>query len=395
MPWKERSVLDLRHQFVTLYLTGHYPKARLCTLFGISRPTGDLWLARYDPHDPDWAADRSHAPHACPQTTPPAVREAVRTLKATHPTWGPKKLRVLLAEQYPALPCPALSTLGALLAADGLVTPAPRPRPAAWPSPYLTPATAPNVVWCADYKGWFRLGNGQRCEPLTLTDGASRFLLACDAFPQPTGADVRATCTRLFATYGLPTVIRTDNGPPFASTAVGGLSRVSVWWLKLGIRPERIAPGRPQQNGQHERFHGTLTEVEPAADLAAQQVAFDAFRQTYNAVRPHEALGLQRPAQCYTPSPRALPATVPPVTYPSGMTVRHVRPDGTIKWGGALRFVSEALAGEDVGLWPLDDRLWVLYFTQVPLAVWDTHQAAWLPRKRACQVLRTLSIPAG
>jgi transposase InsO family protein len=390
MSWKESSVQELRRQFVALYHTGQYTKTRLCALFGISRPTGDLWLARYDPADPEWVLDRSHARHHTPHATPPPIVEAILGVRKAHPTWGPKKIRGHLCDTHPAIPWPAASTMGRLLDAAGLIPPSARQaHPAAWPSPTLTEPSAPNVVWAADLKGWFRLGNRQRCDPLTVTDGATRFLLACDAYIQPTSAELRTTFERLFREYGLPTTIRTDNGSPFATTAVGGVSRVSLWWIKLGIRPERIQPGCPQQNGRHERFHRTLLgDTRPAADLAAQQAVFDAYRTEYNTVRPHEALDQVPPARRYVPSPRPYPTSVPAVEYPLRMAVRSVRQDGTVKWQGSLVFLSEALAGEHVGWDQLDERLWIVYFAEIPLTVWDAATGKWLPRKRVNAVLR-------
>lgn len=391
---------DQRRQFVALYHTGHYTKTHLCDLFGISRPTGDTWLARYEASNSAWAEDRSHAPHTCPHATPSTVVEAVTALRLAHPTWGPKKLRAHLQATRPDLRCPAASTIGRVLQGAELVPALTRQRaPAAAPSPPLTPPDTPNRVWCADLKGWFRLGNRQRCDPLTVTDGYSRYLLACDAYCQPTSQELITTFTRLFTEYGLPEVIRTDNGTPFATTAVSGLSRVSIWWIKLGIRPERIAPGRPQQNGRHERMHRTLGgETQPAADLPAQQAVFETFRAEYNTVRPHEALAQRPPATCYTRSPRALPAVVPPVTYPLRLAVRTVRADGYVKWDGQLVFLSEALIGEDVGWEPLDARLWRVYFAHLPLGVWDTHTGRWLGRKQAQALGRaqpTAGPPAG
>jgi transposase InsO family protein len=386
MPWKESSVQTLRRQFVALYHTGQYTKVVLCDLFGISRPTGDLWLARYDPDDPTWVEDRSHARHHTPHATPEAMAAEVQAVRTAHPTWGPKKIRGHLVATQPGIRWPATSTVARLLSREPR---RPRPHAVAWPSVHLTPPSAPNVVWSADLKGWFRLGNRQRCDPLTVTDGATRFLLACDAYSQPTSVQVQATCARLFAEYGMPAVIRTDNGSPFATTAVGGLSRVSIWWIKLGIRPERIPPGHPQYNGRHERFHRTLlADTRPAADLAAQQAVFDAYRAEFNTLRPHEALGQIPPVRVYVPSPRPYPTTVAAVDYPLAMAVRRVRHDGYVKWQGDLVFLSEALAGEPVGWDQLDDRLWIVYFAHVPLTVWDAVKKRWLPRKRVQAILR-------
>lgn len=396
MPWKETRVPEQRSMFVTLCRTGRYSKSELCYVLGISRPTGDKWLARYDPADRGWPEDRPRAPERHPNATPEEVVAEILALRDAHPRWGPRKLRAYLADHFPDTRWPADSTLGHLLQVAGRIPRRPRvPRPAAWPSAQLTVPLAPNDVWYADLKGWFRLGNGQRCDPITFSDGYSRYLLACHAACCPTAADLRAVSIELFRRYGLPAVIRTDNGAPFATTAPGGLSRESVWWIKLGIRPERIQPGRPQQNGSHERMHGTLKlEVWPQADLPAQQQELDRFQQEYNTVRPHEGIGQRPPARLYLPSPRPFPETVPPVIYPLTMQVRQVRHDGMIKWRGRHLFVSECLIGEPVGLAPVDDRLWVLYFAHLPLAVLDDATGQWLPRKQARQHLRTVAAHA-
>lgn len=252
------------------------------------------------------------------------------------------------------------------------------------------------MVWTADLKGWFRLGNGQRCDPVTVTDSFSRYLLACQATSCPTTAEVRVLFEQLFRTAGLPAVIRTDNGAPFASTAVGGLSTLSVWWLKLSIRPERIQPGQPTQNARHERFHGTLAQdLCPQVDLPAQQQAFDRFLMEYNTLRPHESLGQTPPAAWYQPSPRPYPGAIPPVLYPATMHVRYVHPNGAIKWRGQLLYVSQCLAREHVGLLPLDDRLLALYFADLPLAILDDATRRWLPRKPTRARLLQLRTPLG
>jgi hypothetical protein len=256
----------------------------------------------------------------------------------------------------------------------------------------LTVPTAPNEVWGIDFKGWFHMTNRQQCHPLTLTDGASRFLLACHACAAPTIDQVRPVMETIFRTYGLPQIIRSDNGVPFASTAPAGLSTLNVWWIKLGIRLERITPGRPQQNGRHERMHRTLKLETPiATDLVAQQQAFDTFRHTYNTIRPHEALGQTPPSRHYTASTRPYPDTLPDMTYPPSMQPRRVRSAGTMKWRGTEQFISECLIGEVVGLLPFDDRFFILYFAETPLAVWDDARRHWLPRRQAQQKVTALA----
>jgi hypothetical protein len=228
-------------------------------------------------------------------------------------------------------------------------------------------------VWCTDFKGWFYLGNRERCEPWTLSDGCSRYLLGVEALNRPELVAVRRGLEAAFREFGLPEVMRSDNGRPFAGLGIGGLSQLAVWWIKLGIRPERIGPGRPQENGRHERMHLTLQEViqPPAHTLRGQQRRFRAFRQEFNHERPHEALGQQTPASVYRPSPRSYPARLPKVEYETGVVVKRVYPHGDITWRGQRQFLNQALAGEDVGFEALQDGLWLVRFGGMKLAKWD------------------------
>jgi hypothetical protein len=230
--------------------------------------------------------------------------------------------------------------------------------------------SAANDVWCTDFKGWFRTADGRRCDPFTLTDAHSRYLLRCQAVARPDEENVRPIFMAAFEEHGLPLAIRSDNGPPFASPGVGGLSRLTVWWIKLGIRPERIVAGKPQQNGRHERLHRTLnqeTATPPAASLPAQQERFDAFRAVYNNERPHEALGQQTPALLYQPSPRPYPDRVADPPYDDEVAVRRVRSNGQIKWAGELIFVGEALVGERVGIVETAGGDWLVRYADVEL----------------------------
>jgi transposase InsO family protein len=299
-----------------------------------------------------------------------AVSAAIVTARGQHPHWGPRKLRAWLQRRAPAQGWPAASTIGALLRRHGLTVPRRRRVRAAPATAPFAPCRAPNDLWAVDFKGWFRTGDGRRCDPFTLSDGASRFLLRCQALPRTDAAHVRPVLEAALREYGLPRVIRSDNGPPFASVAAGGLSRLAVWWIKLGILPERIQPGHPEENGRHERFHLTLkqeTAAPPAATGRAQQRAFDRFRQEYNHERPHEALGQQPPATVYVPSPRLYPPRVPDVTYPDGYARRYVHPNGEIIWHQHRVFVSQALAGDHVGLHEEDAGAWRVYFGPIAL----------------------------
>lgn len=377
MSWKALSPQDRRIQFVRAWQVYEGPFAQLCRDFGCSRKTGYDVVARFQAGGVDSLEDRSRRPHHHPLALMEEQIVELVALRGQHPTWGPKKLRACLLRV--GRPSPACSTIGTLLKREGLSVP--RRRVHRTP-PYTQPfvdCQGPNELWCIDFKGWFRTGDGVRVDPLTITDARSRFLLRCQALPAPTSQACYPVMVAAFQEYGLPRAIRSDNGSPFASVALGGLSRLAVWWIRLGIIPERIAPGRPDQNGRHERMHLTLKmegTQPPQANRRAQQAAFDRFRQEYNYVRPHEALGQCPPAQLYVPSPRPYPRRLPEVEYPSEFSVRQVRQNGEIKWKGKTVYLSEALVGEPVGLQPEDDRYWQLWFGPIKLGLLDgyTHQ---------------------
>ena len=374
MPWKHTSVSDEQVRFITAWQQGAVSFAALCRQFGISRKTGYKRLHRFRDCGWDGLGDRSRAPHHHPRQVPSAIVAALLAAKRAHPTWGPRKLIPWLRAQDPHTPWPAPSTAGRLLARAGLVRQRRRTRRTVPWDPPFAPAIQPNDVWCMDFKGWFRTSDGQRCHPLTVVDAASRALLVCQALTAPTTAQVRPVLEHAFRTYGLPRAIRTDNGPPFASTGLGGLTPLAVWLVKLGIVPERISPGHPEQNGRLERLHRTLkaeTAQPPRATPRAQQRAFDAFRQQYNTERPHEALGYRPPAACYAPSLRPYPRQVPELAYDEAVTVRRVRSNGEIKWQGDRVYVSEALRGERVGLVAEDQRYWSVLLGPLRIGLLD------------------------
>ena len=374
MPWKVTWPMKEREQLVQAYTTGRYTVGEIAETLGVSRKTAHKWLQRFAEEGFVGLADRSRAPRRHPNATPPTVVNAVVREKLAHPTWGPLKLRPG-APDPPAVVAawPAPSTRGAILARVGLTSSRRRRRrvpPATQP---FGVCDRPNALWCADFKGWFRTGDGMRCDPLTISDAYSRMLLCCQGLPRPDYGHVRPAFEAVFRKYGLPDAIRTDNGPPFASVGVGGLSSLAVWWVKLGIRLERILPGHPEQNGRHERMHLTLKQDccrPPAATGVAQQVCFDAFRQTYNWERPHQALGLQPPATWYRPSPRPYPASLDDPSYPSHAALRRVRSNGEIKWRGQRVFISEALTGEVIGIWETTAG-YAVHFGPLPLGQLD------------------------
>lgn len=359
----------------------------LCEMFGVSRKTGYKWLRRYEEGGVESLRELSRAPCHHPNAVAEEIEAAVVALKQQRPKRGPKKLLELLQRREPERIWPARSTLAAILKRHGLVRARGRSRKA---PPYEHPFARldrPNAVWSADLKGWFQTGDGRRCDPLTITDNFSRYLLRCQAVEAPSFESIQPVFVGAFHEYGLPQAIRTDNGPPFASTTVGGLSRLSIWWLKLGITPERIEPGKPAQNGRHERMHRTLKDEAispPEANRRRQQVAFDTFRQEFNHQRPHEALGQRFPDELYVPSPRPYPLVTPPMTYPDDMKVHRVKTQGDISWKDHHVYLTATLAGELVGLRQTDDNLWDIYFGPIRLAQLDTvcKRLVHLPRKK-------------
>jgi transposase InsO family protein len=366
-----------RKKLVDEHERGIHSVAELCRRFGISRKTGYKWWHRYRAEGEAGLVELSRAPLNPPHRLDEAVEEAVVRLRTQKKHRGPKKLRVALLEEFDEAALPSLTTLANVLARHGLSRPRVRRRHAVPGASPLADVTECNRTWCIDFKGWFRTRDGRRVDPLTITDAHSRYLLCLQAFWGATDTEhVRAVLERVFREYGLPERLRSDNGPPFASTGLMGLSRLSVWWMRLGIVPERIEPGHPEQNGRHERFHLTLlTEAldPPAATPRAQQREFVRYRREYNAERPHEALGQKTPASLYGPSPRPYPRVLPPMPdYPDDWAVRKVRPCGAIKWGGREVHVTDALAGEYVGLEPTEHaEIYRLHFLTVPLARFD------------------------
>jgi putative transposase len=380
MPWLESCAMDERLRFVAEWLGGDVSKTELCEAYGISRRVGYKWLSRYAAEGPSGLADRSHAPRTHGRATPEDLVEKIVGLRRVRPTWGPRKLVAKLEQLHPELSWPSHSTAHEILKRAGLVSARRvRRRPPPRLGELVTPER-PNQVWAVDHKGWITLGDGQRCEPLTLADTYSRYLLAVSAGGGVHQAEARRVMHRAFMDYGLPEVIRSDNGQPFASASVTGLSGLSVWWIKLGVRPERITPGRPQENGRLERFHLTLLEAmrPPAADRAAQARRLQAFRHDYNHERPHQALRQTPPAGFYTPSPRPMPKHPPEPDYPSDMKTRKVRSSGEIKFAGHMIHVSSALAGEAVAIEEID-RAWRLWFYNQPIGLLDHRGQKLLP----------------
>ena len=388
LPWNETTADNERLKLIQFVVRNAWPVTTASRALRVTPKTAHKWLARYREHGLAGLQERSRAPHTHPNATRSEVAERIIAFKREQPGYGPKKLIALLREREPQTRWPAISTASGILDREGLVARRkPKRRATPWSQPFAQ-AVAPNDVWAIDFKGWFRTADGQRVNPLTVQDAASRYLLACVGLEHPTGPAVQDALTRLFHEFGLPRVIHSDNGPPFASVGLASLSPLAVWWVKLGISPERITPGRPEQNGRLERLHRTLKAAvadPPQSSPLAQQRAFDAFRHSYNTERPHEALGQRPPALLYYPSPRPYPPTLPEPDYPAGLSVRRVRHNGQIKWQGRLIYLSEALIGEPVALRPHANNDWLIQFG--PLAIGLLNSSTFTIDKCPVQVL--------
>lgn len=370
MPWKEELLMDQKTQFISEYLRDSLCFTELCLRYHISRKTGYKWVARYHCDGPAGLADLSRRPHHSPNETPDALRRALCEARRRHPSWGAKKLLKLLSRKDPHANWPSRWTVCEILRREGLVRHRTRRRKLGHPGKPCSTATAPNQLWCVDFKGQFKTRNGRYCYPLTVTDSYSRYLLGCRGLLSTETVGAKAAFKELFKKYGLPSAIRSDNGVPFASNALGRLSELSVWWTRLGIGRELIEPGHPQQNGQHERMHRTLkaeTTRPPAANLAQQQRLFNRFRREYNHVRPHEGIGLETPASLYQPSTRLLPAEIPPLVYPAHFETRLVSKNSGIRWANKWVAVSTTCAGLYVGLEEVDHGIWDVYLGRVKL----------------------------
>jgi transposase InsO family protein len=373
MPWAEGSVQDQKLLFVADCLRGEESMTALCERYGISRQVGYVLRKRFLTEGPSGLEERSRAPLHHGRATPAELVVRLVEARQRRPHWGPKKLLAKLSREDPHLAWPSVSTGSEILRREGLSQPRRRRRrPLTVEQPFLA-VTAANDAWCIDFKGWFRTADGRRCHPFTVTDAFSRYLLAVEAI-EPVTEAVQAKMDELFAEHGLPTAIRSDNGTPFASTGAGGLTRLSARWARMGIRLERIWPGKPQQNGRHERMHGTLKAEAcqpPAANATGQQSRFDTFRNEFNHERPHEALGQRQPAEFYRPSPRPFVEPVGDIDYGPHEQVRRIRTSGEIRWRGSLLFVSEAITGETVAISKRPDGHWLIRFADVALGLVD------------------------
>lgn len=379
--------MQIREEFVEHALSGRHQIAALCNAFGISEKTGHKWISRYKAEGHEGLADRSRAPLESPNKVSQLLRREILSLREKHPTWGPKKIRRILRGRSPSLSWPAASTIGEILRREGCVTSRPRRRSIGLPlGSTLTKASAPNDVWSADFKGEFRLMDGSYCFPLTVQDVSSRYLIGTTALSSTASVPVEIAFARYFDEFGLPQVIRTDNGVPFASPrGLGRISRLSLWWIKLGIRPERIDPGEPQQNGTHERMHRTLKAEAtrpPGTNLTEQQPRFDHFRAEFNDERPHESLGQETPASCYVISNRRREMCAEMFEYPLHFEVKTVTSNGMLSFRKRQFFLSKALEGEDIGLEEIEDDLWRVDLGPLILGIVDLSGNKFQPEVR-------------
>lgn len=374
MAFRERSAVEERIAIFLDWDTGAFSATELARRYGISRETFYVWKRRRESGDTTWFEEYSRAPIVCPHATGAKARGSVIAMRRRFPQFGPKKIRAKLEAERPKMIWPAASTIGDILKSEGLVANKTRRRRPIAQGEIVSGARVPNGEWAIDFKGWFRTRDGERCDPLTITDTASRYLIET-RIVEPTWAGVRCALERVFSDIGLPSAIRSDNGAPFGSTGAGGLSSLSVWWLRLGIEPRYIPPSSPQDNGRHERMHRTLkaeTTRPPAASAGEQQKRFDAFRQYYNEDRPHEALDQTPPAQhWHAPTRPFKHGGLDDPWYDADHQVRSVRRHGAIKWRGEFVFIGQALAGEIVGVAEIENGHHIVRFCGRDLGVID------------------------
>jgi putative transposase len=365
MPWKETSPMNQKVQFIADFSKDIFSFTELCERYDISRKTGYKWVERYVEDGPGALEDLPRKPHHSPNETDPEIVDVFLEVRHKHPSWGGKKILKIVHDHHPLWDLPCRSTVCDIFKRHGMI-PIPRwRRRIGHPGKPTSSILAPNDLWSADFKGQFKTNDGVYCFPLTVADGFSRYLLGCQGLHSTAIFSSKAVFTRLFEEYGLPTRIRTDNGVPFATNTLARLSSLSAWWVRLGILPEFIEPGKPQQNGRHERMHRTLkaeTARPPAGSMSAQQRRFNRFRDEFNNDRPHEALDLNTPASVYSPSPRPMPKKIPPFVYPDRFETRYVNASGGIRWASNWVQVSTVCYGEYVGLEEIDDGVWEVYF---------------------------------
>ena len=376
MPWKETCVMDERAELVLAAREENRNMAALCRVFGISRKTGYKWMERYEAEGLVGLKDLSRRPHKIPHETKADVVCEIVKIRTAYPSWGPKKIRAILRRTFRRKKLPAANTIGNVLKRCGLLDGRRRRKQTGLipqERPCVTP-DAPNDVWTIDFKGWWLTGDGTRCNPLTIRDEFCRYILEISALDKGTVEAVQPRFEAVFRKYGLPDTIRMDNGTPFVAKGVVGLTRLSAWFIRLGIKVDRTRPAHPQDNGGHERMHRDMKgelQKKPANSLHEEQERFDLWKREFNTIRPHEALGMKTPAEIYRRSVKRFPKHLPKIEYPASYSMRSVRHDGYIKWNGTTRYVSQALAGEKVGLERMSDTTMRLWYCDVQIGELD------------------------
>lgn len=375
MPWKESVAMEERLRFIRDAHRDRFTMSELCARYGVSRRVGYKWLARYEQEGRHGLRDRDRSPHHCPHRTSTRIADLLIAAREQHPHWGARKLLRVLSDKHPDVRSwPAPSTVADLLARRGLVQRRRPRRKPVHPGVVRPVADVPNDLWTADFKGQFRTGDGRYCFPLTIADLCSRYLLTCRGVLSTQTVTARPVFERAFREYGLPLAIRTDNGVPFATQALHGLSYLNVWWMRLGILHQRIRPGCPQENGAHERMHRTLKReaIKPVrATCAAQQRNFDGFRHEYNDERPHASLNNDTPASRYRASVRPYPDRLPPLEYPAHYVVKKITTGGTFRFQNRLLYLANAMVDQHIGLEETDDGIWTIHFNTILLATFD------------------------
>jgi transposase InsO family protein len=372
MPWKETCAMDQKVQMIGDWIKAEFSITELSELYDISRPTIYKWIALYEERSADGLKELSSEPLRHPNATSLAILKKIIEMKSMHQRFGPKKIIARLQMQHPDLRWPAVSTASDILKKQGLVQLRKKKlRTPPYTEPFLG-CDEPNAVWSADFKGHFHNGDGKLCHPLTISDNYSRYLLQCRGLRRPTHEQTQPWFEWTFREYGLPDAHRTDNSAPFASVSLGGLSRLSIWFIKLGIFPERIESGHPEQNPRHERMHRTLKEavtIPPKSNIYEQQQAFEDFKYEFNYERPHESLDQKLPSSVYYSSDRPYPLRVPQVEYGGDVTVKRIKHSGEMYWKGKWIYISQALAGEPIAIKQIDDYLWEVRFSFFPLGI--------------------------
>ena len=375
MPFCTTNPTEERKKMIEDWLSQKFSKVELAAAYGVTRPTLDKWIDRFKAEGYEGLEDRSTAPKSCPHKTDPKLEEMIVEARRSHPRWGGGKLKALMKRNHPGINWPAESTFDAILKRNGLTEPRRKRRKSGRLRSVGKKSTEPNGVWTADFKGEFRTRDGQWCYPLTIVDEYSHYIIACQGLESTAGDSSQEVFEEVFERHGMPAVIRSDNGVPFSvSHALCGLSQLSVWWIRLGIRPERIDPGRPEQNGSHERMHRTLkdeTAIPPAQNATRQQKRFDQFRAEFNHYRPHETLEQTTPGEHYERSERTYCVDLEPMEYPAHFEVRTVSKGGYVRWKGQRIFLSGTLARRRVGFEEVDYGVYSVRFGPVLLGRLD------------------------